>query len=160
MPLRYSPPRTIFGDATPQNPWWNDPDSVQVATRFSVSTAGSATGIRFYKGDANTGVHTGYLWKADGTLLSQIQFSGETASGWQQMSFTTPVHLEPGVEYRVGLHSTTGRYAVDLGALAQPTTSGVFSTPANGSAYTYSTGFPDSTSTHNYWVDVTFTPNP
>ena len=52
------------------------------------------------------------------------------------------------------------RYAVDLGALAQPTTSGVFSTPANGSAYTYSTGFPDSTSTHNYWVDVTFTPNP
>ena len=58
------------------------------------------------------------------------------------------------------VHSTTGRYAVDLGALAQPTTSGVFSTPANGSAYTYSTGFPDSTSTHNYWVDVTFTPNP
>lgn len=150
--------QSIFGSATPQNESWNDPDSVQVATRFSVDVAGEANGIRFYKGAANTGLHTGYLWRGDGTLLAQVLLSGETESGWQEMSFTEPVALEPGVEYRVGLHSTTGRYAVDLNGLAEPTTSGVFSTPAGGAAYTYSTGFPDGISNHNYWVDVMFTP--
>lgn len=149
---------SIFGAATPQNAWWNDTDSVQVATRFTVSAAGAATGVRFYKGDANTGLHTGYLWGPDGTPLSQVTFIGETSSGWQEMAFATPVELIPGVEYRVGLHSTSGRYAVDLNALAAPTSSGIFATPASGSAYTYSTAFPDATSTHNFWVDVLFTP--
>lgn len=149
---------SIFGTATPQNAWWNDPDSVQVATRFTVSAAGAATGVRFYKGDANTGLHTGYLWGPDGAPLSQVTFIGETASGWQEMAFATPVELVPGVEYRVGLHSTSGRYAVDLNALAAPTTVGMFTTPASGSAYTYSTGFPNTTTAHNYWVDVMFVP--
>lgn len=149
---------SIFGTATPQNAWWNDPDSVQVATRFTVSAAGAATGVRFYKGDANTGLHTGYLWGPDGAPLSQVTFIGETASGWQEMAFATPVELVPGVEYRVGLHSTSGRYAVDLNALAAPKTVGMFTTPASGSAYTYSTGFPNTTTAHNYWVDVVFVP--
>jgi len=150
--------QTIFGDATPQNGAWNDPKSVQVATRFTVSAPGQATSVRFYKGDANTGDHTGYLWRADGVLLGQVSFFGETASGWQDAVFAQPIDLQPGVEYRVGLHSTTGRYAVDLNGLAQPMTAGALSTPANGAAYTYSQAFPDNLSSHNYWVDVTFAP--
>lgn len=148
--------KTIFGNATPQNPWWNDPDGVQVATRFTVNTAGEATGIRFYKGSANTGDHTGYLWGADGAKLVEISFANETADGWQVAEFTEPVSLDTGVEYRVGLHSTTGRYAVDLQTLADETAVGPFLIPANGSAYTYSRDYPASFSPHNYWVDVIF----
>lgn len=148
---------TIFGDAVPQNAAWNDPNGVQVATRFFVDVAGEATGVRFYKGTANTGEHTGYLWR-DGQKLAEVLFLGENAEGWQTARFNTPVALEPGVEYRVGLYSTTGRYAVDLGTLAQETTVGHFRLPANGSAFTYSRGFPDTVATHNYWVDILFTP--
>ncbi|WP_164515429.1 DUF4082 domain-containing protein [Microbacterium sp. 10M-3C3] len=150
---------TIFGDATPQHPWWADPDQVQVATRFSVSEPGRATGIRFYKGSENTGAHTGYLWRAsDGARLAEVSFDTETADGWQSAKLSTPVTLETGVEYRVGLFSTTGRYAVDLNTLAQPTTVGPFQIPANGGAYTYSRDFPDGSSPNNYWVDVLFEP--
>lgn len=150
---------TIFRNLSPQHPFWNDPDSVQVATRFSVDAAGDATGIRFYKGSANTGDHTGYLWGPAGTLLTEVTFRDETAEGWQTAEFADPIPLTPGTEYRVGLHSTTGRYAVDLGTLAEPTVVGPFAIPEQGSAYTYSTGYPDALSGHNYWVDVTFVPS-
>jgi len=150
---------TIFGAAIPQNDAWDDPNGVQVATRFRVDAPGAATGIRFYKGSANTGVHTGYLWTADGQRLVEIAFVNETADGWQDVQFLEPVPLLPGVEYRVGLHSTTGRYAVDLDALAEETTVGPFTVPADGSAYAYSREFPGHLSRHNYWVDVTFLPS-
>jgi hypothetical protein len=147
---------TIFGAATPQNAAWNDPDQVQVATRFTVETAGDARGVRFYKGAANTGTHTGFLWDAAGTAIGTVDFVDETADGWQTARFATPVALERGVEYRVGLFSTTGRYAVDIGSLAQETKVGPFTVPASGSAYTYGTGYPSEISTHNYWVDILF----
>lgn len=149
---------TIFGDALPQHPSWDDPVGVQVATRFSVSQAGEASGVRFYKGSANNGVHTGYLWRADGTKLAEVEFTDETGEGWQTARFLEPVQLEPGIEYRVGLYSTTGRYAVDLGGLENERTTGVFTVPARGSSYVYSREFPAETSTHNYWVDILYTP--
>lgn len=149
---------SIFGDATPQNPAWNDPDGVQVSTRFMVDVAGSVTGIRFYKGATNTGAHTGYLWSADGVKLAEIEFAGETSQSWQTAALSTPVVLQPGVEYRVGLYSTTGRYAVDLGTLAGQTVSGHFTVPASGSSWIYSREFPNNLSTNNYWVDVLFDP--
>ncbi|MFS0866252.1 DUF4082 domain-containing protein [Microbacterium sp. 179-B 1A2 NHS] len=150
---------TIFGDLTPQHPFWDDPHAVQVATRFRVDAPGEATGVRFYRGSANSGEHTGYLWGADRTRLGEVVFEDETPEGWQTATFDEPVRLLPGVEYRVGLHSTTGRYAVDLGALAEPTVIGPFAVPADGSAYTYSREFPEDLSPHNYWVDVTFEPS-
>ena len=149
---------TMFGNAIPTNPWWDDTNKAQVATRFSVDVAGQVTGVRFYKGSTNTGQHTGYLWKADGTKLAEVQFMSETADGWQTAQLASPVDLVPGVEYRVGLYSTTGRYAVDLGTLASQTTVGPFTIPAQGGAWIYSTNFPSNVSTNNYWVDVLYTP--
>jgi hypothetical protein len=151
--------QTLFGQAVPQHAAWDDPKGVQVATRFLVDTAGEATGIRFYRGAANTGQHTGYLWTAAGQKIVEIAFAEETTDGWQSVQFIDPVVLQPGVEYRVGLHSTTGRYAVDLGTLATAGTVGPFTIPAQGSAYTYSREFPGNLSSHNYWVDVTFVPS-
>jgi hypothetical protein len=149
---------TIFGDALPQNGAWNDPADVQVATRFKVDVAGEVTGVRFYKGAANTGAHTGYLWNGDGTQLAQVVFVDETAEGWQVAQFVEPVQLLPGIEYRVGLHSTTGRYAADIDGLTREFTTGHFTVPRQGGAYTYSSAFPSELSWNNFWVDVLFTP--
>ncbi len=150
---------TIFAaNGVPDTPSWNDTDAVQVGVRFSSSVAGSITGIRFYKGTQNSGTHTGYLWSSTGTLLATVNFTAETASGWQSATFNQPVTIQPGVEYRASYHSTVGRYAVNLNALANPVTNGPLSTPAKGGIYLYGTDFPANLSSHNYWVDVFFVP--
>ncbi|MGN6326406.1 DUF4082 domain-containing protein [Pseudolysinimonas sp.] len=150
---------SIFAlDATPQNAAWNDPTDVQVAVRFSTDVAGTVTAVRFYKGDTNTGTHTGYLWGPDKGLLATVSFTNETASGWQVAQFSQPVSILPGQEYRVGLRSTTGNYAVDLNGLANGLTSGHITVPAQGAAYSSGSAYPDALSNHNYWVDLLFAP--
>ncbi|MET3769598.1 hypothetical protein ABIB15_002302 [Marisediminicola sp. UYEF4] len=152
---------TIFPEnSTPVNANWDDPNAVQVGTRFQTSVAGTITGIRYYKGALNTGTHTGYLWNAAGQRLAQISFTNETASGWQVAMLSTAVAIVPGVEYRVSLHSTTGRYAVDLNGLSATISSGPLTTFAPGGAYTYSTNYPGTVTTHNFWVDALFAANP
>ena len=79
--------------ATPQNPAEADSSAVEVGVKFTADVAGEITGIRFYKDSTNTGTHVGNLWTADGTLLASATFSGETASGWQQVNFATPVAI-------------------------------------------------------------------
>jgi len=152
---------TIFPEnSTPANANWDDPNAVQVGTRFQTSVAGTITGIRYYKGVLNTGTHTGYLWNAAGQRLAQVSFTNQTASGWQVATLSTAVAIVPGVEYRVSLHSTTGRYAVDLNGLSASISSGPLTTFAPGGAYTYSTNYPGTVTTHNFWVDALFAANP
>ena len=69
---------------------------MELGVKFQVSTAGKATGVRFYKGATNTGTHVGNLWSAAGALLASVTFANETASGWQQALFATPVTPYPG----------------------------------------------------------------
>src|SRR5262249_1960426 len=71
----------------------NDPNGIEVGVRFKSDSAGYIKGIRFYKGSSNVGPHTGKLWTTAGTLLASAAFSGETASGWQEMRFATPVAI-------------------------------------------------------------------
>ncbi len=144
----------------PANTAWPDGNPVQLGVRFTTSQAGSVTGIRFYKGAGDTGTHTASLWSATGTLLATANYTAETASGWQDVYFTTPVVIQPGVEYRASYHTTWSAYAVDPGALTNPVTNGALSTLANGGAYSYSTGFPDQAVSHNYWVDIHFVASP
>ncbi len=137
---------------------WDDAQDVQVGTRLTVSVAGQVAGIRFYKGPANTGTHTGYLWAADGTLLASGTFTDESASGWQTLMFATPVQVAAGQQLVASYRAPSGGYAVTGGALASPRTSGSLVTLAPGGAYVYwSSGFPSGTATASYWVDVLFT---
>ena len=59
--------------------------------RFRAEVDGLITGVRFYKSTTNTGTHVGHLWTRTGQLLATATFTNETASGWQQVSFATPV---------------------------------------------------------------------
>ena len=90
-----SGPYSIWNPAdVPGIPFVSD-SAVEVGVKFTSDVAGTITGIRFYKGTGNTGTHVGHLWSSNGTLLASATFSGETASGWQQVLFTTPVTIPP-----------------------------------------------------------------
>lgn len=137
---------------------WNDPVAVQVGTRFTTSAAGTVTAVRFYKGATNTGTHTVKLWGAGQVLLAEAVSTGESGSGWQTVPLPQPVAIEPGVTYVAAYHSTTGRYAVTSGGLASVRTVGPLSTVADGGAYVYGTGYPGSSSSTFYGVDLVFVP--
>ena len=108
--------------------------------------------------EANTGTHTGSLWTADGQPLATATFSGEGASGWQTVLFSSPVAITAGATYVAGYHSNSGHYAVSRSYFSAPYTSGPLTVPAGGGVYSYGTG---GLPTHsfqgsNYWVDVIF----
>jgi Domain of unknown function (DUF4082)/Bacterial Ig-like domain/Bacterial Ig domain len=141
-----------------------DSGSVNLGVRFQPEANGFITGIRFYKGAANTGTHTGSLWTQTGTLLRSVTFVGETASGWQTASFASPVPVTAGTTYIASYHAPNGRYAVTsayfTGSVLNPPLIAPANLPAAGNGlYLYSAtpAFPDRTyGASNYWVDVVY----
>ncbi|MDQ3776780.1 MAG: DUF4082 domain-containing protein [Pseudomonadota bacterium] len=166
-----NPPSTCTGSsvwpatAVPANPADPDTTPVELGVKFRSDVSGFVCGIRFYKSGTNTGTHVGNLWSSSGTLLATATFTGETASGWQQADFATPVAVTANIVYVASYHAPNGRYAADTGFFAA---GGVDNAPlhalqdgvsgGNG-AYVYGTGgFPSITfQSTNYWVDVVFT---
>ena len=160
---------TIWSNTTvPANPSQNDPSSIEVGVKFDSSVAGYITGVRFYKGSGNAGTHVGHLWTSTGTLLATANFTNETASGWQQVNFTTPVAITAGTTYVASYFAPAGHYADDPNYFASGVTNGVLTALASGAAGgngvyvdAASGGFPTNTSqSDNYWVDVVFSTAP
>ena len=103
---------TLFSaSATPAVANVNDPNAVDVGFKFTSTTNGEITGIRFYKGPTNTGTHIGDLWSSTGTLLASATFTNETASGWQQVNFSTPVKITAGTTYVASYYTSSGNYS-------------------------------------------------
>ena len=162
-------PCSIWGaTATPAVANTSDTNSVEVGTRFSSAVGGYVTGVRFYKGTSNGGTHTGALWSASGTKLASGTFTNETASGWQTLTFASPVAITANTAYVVSYHAPTGRYSSDASYFAGPHTNYPLTgladaTGAANGVYKYNSGvvFPTSTfHSTNYWVDVVFTTTP
>jgi hypothetical protein len=125
--------------------------------------AGKVTAVRFYKGSHNTGTHTGQLWSSSGTKLAEVRFATETASGWQQANFATPVSISANTTYVVSYFAPVGRYAHD----EYYPWSTVSSSPlrvAGSAPGVFSWGswdvFPaNAWRSSNYWVDLVFVPD-
>ncbi len=140
-------------------------DAVELGVKFRADISGYVTGVRFYKASSNTGTHIGNLWSSSGTLLASAPFSGESASGWQQLIFPASVPISANTVYVVSYHTASGHYSVDLNYFKN---SGVdnppLQAPANGisgfnGVYAYGTAsrFPNQGwYSSNYWVDVVF----
>ncbi|HWB99995.1 MAG TPA: N,N-dimethylformamidase beta subunit family domain-containing protein, partial [Bryobacteraceae bacterium] len=147
----------------------SDPDtnSAELGVKFRSDVAGVVTGVRFYKGSQNTGTHVGNLWSNAGALLASVTFSGETASGWQQATFSTPVTITPNTTYIVSYFAPSGRYAADESALASGVDNAPLHALADGVdgpngvyAYGATSSFPtQSFNATNYWVDGVFVPS-
>jgi hypothetical protein len=144
----------------------NDPNAVELGMKFTSSENGDITGLLFYKGPGNTGTHVADLWSSNGTLLATATFTNETASGWQQVNFATPVAITAGTTYVASYHTNTGDYALDPNFFASALTNGPLTAPSSSSsggngvyAYGGASLFPTNTfNSTSYGVDVVFKP--
>ena len=157
---------SLWNDATlPATVSANDTSAVELGVKFSADLDGFVTGLRFYKGPQNTGTHVGHLWTSSGTLLASVTFTGESASGWQQVTLPTAVAVTANTTYVASYHAPVGRYAftsnyftaeyvkAPLRGLASGASggNGVYKYGASGS------GVPTQAfNATNYWVDVVF----
>jgi hypothetical protein len=160
-------PRTIFSaTSAPTTFATSDGSAVELGVKFRSDVDGVVTGVRFYKGTRTTGTHTGTLWSSTGTRLATATFTGETASGWQQVNFSTPVAITANTVYVVSYHTNVGNYAYTHNTFA---TAGVDNGPlhalragvsgGNGVFRYGGVAFPtQSFNSSNYWVDVVFVP--
>jgi hypothetical protein len=82
-------------------------------------TASAGTVIRFYKGPGNTGTHIGYLWTASGTLLGQVACAGESASGWQEADFSSPIAVTADTTYVASYFAPKRRSCLHRGRARQ-----------------------------------------
>ncbi|QNN52181.1 DUF4082 domain-containing protein [Nocardioides mesophilus] len=144
----------------------SDTNSVELGVKFRSAVDGYATGVRFYKGGTtNAGPHTGSVWNTAGTRLGQVSFSNESASGWQQATFASPIRIVANTTYVVSYHAPVGRYSTTAQYFAtSATTRGPLTALQNGTdggngVYGYGPDgtYPGSTyNSENYWVDVVF----
>ena len=157
-------PCSLFGERVPDVTATNDTSNVEVGVKFVPAADGYVTGIRFFKGQGNTGTHTGTLWTATGTPLASGTFTGESSSGWQTLLFSTAFPVSGGSTYIASYNAPQGHYA----ATPNFFTSSDWSAPpllargqpsgeANG-VYRDGHGFPtESYANTNYWVDALYT---
>jgi hypothetical protein len=158
---------TIWSDSDVPAIVSSDPGTLEVGVRFRSDVPGFITGIRFYKSLLNTGVHYGDLWSNTGTPLAKVQFTNETASGWQTALYPSPIAIIPGTTYVASYHIDKGYNAYDPNYFV----SGYDNPPLhalksgvdgpNGVYAFTDTGtprFPFNATTDNYWVDVVFKP--
>ncbi|HSX06719.1 MAG TPA: DUF4082 domain-containing protein [Candidatus Saccharimonadia bacterium] len=162
--------------ATPAHSSSGDGNAVELGVKFTPQVSGTATGVRFYKDVTNTGTHIGHLWSSTGGQLASVTFTGETASGWQNANFASPVQLTAGTTYVVSYYAPVGQYSYDSANSSDPgnlsttytSASGNLVAPSSSDAggngvYMYTSSasgvFPtNSYGSSNYWVDVLFQP--
>ena len=155
----------LVDSTTPTQVDSGDLNSVELGVKFRSDVNGFVDGLRFFKSAANTGTHVGSLWTSTGTLLAEGTFSNESASGWQQLSFTNPVPVTANTTYVVSYHTTVGHYSFDSSYFVA---SGVDNGPLHGLAsgvdgpngvfvYSDTPSFPNNSfNSTNYWVDPVF----
>jgi methionine-rich copper-binding protein CopC len=158
-------PCTIWPNTTtPATTAAADSSAVELGVKFRSSQAGYITGIRFYKGSGNTGTHVGSIWTAGGNKLGSVTFTGESATGWQQATFSAPFPITAGTTYVASYYAPAGRYAVNQDYFASAaTTRGALTALRDGTdgpngVYKYgASGFPSTSyRSSNYWIDVVF----
>ena len=158
-------PCTIWpSTATPGTPDVNQSLPVELGVRFTSSSGGFITGVRFYKGVNNTGTHVGHLWSSSGALLASATFTGESGSGWQQVNFSSPVAITANTVYVASYFSPTGDFPVDRNYFNVAVNNPPLQAMQNGTSglngvYNYgsSSAFPTTSfQASNYWVDIVF----
>ena len=88
------------------------PEPVEVGVKFKSDRFGTVTGIRFYKAATNTGTHVGSLWTADRHSGSRRRRSpARRATGWQTVTFATPVAVTPNTTYVASYFAPNGHYS-------------------------------------------------
>ena len=156
-------PTTHTSQTGPATSSDTDASAYELGLRFSPTTDGFVTGVRFYKGATNTGTHVGTLWSSSGQKLASATFANETGTGWQSVSFAAPVAVSAGTTYVVSYTDPKGGYSSQPNAFSS---AGVAADPlrvdggfgaAPAGVYGTAGSFPNlSFNNTNYFVDATF----
>jgi hypothetical protein len=113
-----NPNNTIFTVQTPAGAPVSLGTGITLGTKFQPNVNGFVTGVRFYKAPpmGSTG-HVGLIWQLTPTilLLGQVNFTNETAAGWQDATFPSPIPVNAGVNYLIAyfVPPADGFYEVD-----------------------------------------------
>ena len=146
------PAIAAFADNTP----------LELGVKFRADADGFIRGIRFYKGLGNGGVHIGKLYRSNGVLLGSVEFTDETATGWQTATFASPIAVRAGTTYVASYWAPQGRYSGDVGYFATARDFPPLRALATGDdgangVFRVGGGFPNQTyGATNYWVDVVY----
>ena len=159
--LAQTAPQSLFTSQLPSSPNSFSALRYELGMKFRSAKAGKITAIRFYKSSGDTSSHVGRLWSATGTQLASVTFTGETGSGWQQKTLTTPVNIAANTTYVVSVNVGTlfgSFYPSTPNGLANIVVNGDLASivGANG-VYGSPGGFPTLTNLNtNYFRDVVF----
>ncbi len=150
--------------ATPATIDSGDSNPTELGMKFTTDTAGYITALRFYKASTNTGTHVAHIWNMKGVLIGRAVFTGETASGWQQVNFATPVKVAANTVYVAayyapnGHYSTTANYFASGGINNAPLHAPQDGVSGSNGVYHHGVGpFPTiGNQASNFWVDVVY----
>lgn len=166
----YPCPCNVFDAPTGQGNF-SDGSDLELGFKFKSQIDGYITGVRFYKQGAMSGTHVGHLWQTNGTPMASATFT-ETASGWQDVTFSSPVAVTANTTYVASVSMPDGNYIATANyfttdrsnfPLIAPSSTNA---PGNGVFSTNAGDFPtiNSGNSANYWIDVDFkatnTPTP
>lgn len=158
--------QSLFTTQTPSSPNASDGSGsdgdYELGIKFYSTKAGRITAIRHWKAPSETGSHVGRIWSSSGQLLASVNFTNETASGWQQQALDIPLIIGANTTYVVSVN-VNSYFAFTLNGLATTVTNGDLSAVADGSNGVYNANpgsFPDQTFNNNanYFRDIVFTP--
>ena len=162
-PAKATSTQSLWGTATPRAATVDpDGDAVELGTAFTTSASGTVVGVKFWKTPENTGEHSGTLWSSDGAKLATATFTSETASGWQVVTFSTPVRVAAGERYVASYHAPNGRYSQTQDFTGADTSDVVSVASGKSGVYSYgeTSSFPTKAwNASQYWVDVLFRPD-
>jgi len=147
--------RSLFTTQLPSG--FDNDNDYELGVKFVPSQEAIVTAIRYFKSSGETGLHTGRLWTATGIQLAEIEFVGETGSGWQVATLTTPVNIFANTIYVVSVNANT-EYVYTSGELTTSITNDFLSTVSDGNNGVFNetpAGFPTlSFNNTNYYRDI------
>jgi hypothetical protein len=163
--------RTQGPVGTDQTPL-NDGLPLTIGIKFKAAFDGFISGIWFYKGVGDNAQNTVQLWAAaDGSMLGEATLPAGRANttGWQLVTFISPVEISANTVYIASYYSPTGVYsATDFGLTDSIVNGPLISLASNdpegdggNGVFIYGPprALPNGTfEDPNYWVDVNYTP--
>ncbi|MBV8126401.1 MAG: DUF4082 domain-containing protein [Planctomycetaceae bacterium] len=160
-------PDSIWGNSSVPSENYYSHGSYELGVKFTASVAGEVTGVRFYKQTwMGRYVHVGHLWSSTGTLLATATFTNESAYGWQQVNFSSPVAITANRVYIAsfstggGYFGITSSFFTNGGVTTGPLQALSNSVAGGDGVYNRAGTFPDSDGNGmNFWADVAFTPS-
>jgi hypothetical protein len=133
----------------------------ELGMKFYATQSGQIQAIRFYKSADESGTHVGKIYSASGSLLAQVTFSGESASGWQQQALNTPLTINANTTYVVSVNTGNTCYVATNGGMASQISNGSLRSVVGSNGVYGSVGAMPSQSWQdsNYFRDIVFTPS-